>query len=64
MNVAVQEGIIFCEGKGVERGRGGESEGRILELWLLSVMCLTRATPLPGPYVSHQEIEYSHTIHE
>ena len=78
MNMAVQEGIIFCEGKGVGRGRvwGGEGcgEGKVwggegcgegkrrvkvevLELWLPSVKCLARATPLPGPYVSHQETE-------
>ena len=26
MNMAVQEGIIFCEGKGVGRGRCGEGK--------------------------------------
>ena len=50
MNMAVQEGIIFCEGKGVWGGEGcgewkGVGRGRGER----------RATP--GPYVSHQEIE-------
>ena len=41
MNVAVQEGIIFCEGKGVGRGRvwGGEEEGRVKVEYLSCGYC-------------------------